>query len=280
MTARRHLLLVVCLLVGTLVGAGGARTYALLSDDDQVSAGAFTAGSIVVPNPPQVTAILGIGTISWTATTVDTGAGAQPVSGYQVYRYAAQTGGAGTLVCTTTTRTSCPPSAGLNGFYAVRAVLAGTTWTAESSRTAPSLLGDATAPTVVHTSPTDNQRSSAPNLRTAVSAACGTGVACGTATDDVGVTSVTYTLERSTGGLFANRECWNGVAWSARPVLTGCAAQAAQVLVVGGVTTWRVPGTVDSAYPNNPAVTFTLAITARDAAANQAASTITYANRT
>lgn len=274
MSPRRLLPVLAALLLGLLL-SNGAWTLALLSDEDRVDAGAFSTGSIVPPNPPEVRAVLGLGTISWTPTTVDTGAGAQPVSGYEVYRYADATGGTGTLVCTTTTQTSCPPAPGLSGFYAVRAVLSGTSWTAESTRTAPSLLGDTTRPTITHVAPVGGESGRFNDVRNPIRNACGdSAVACGTTSDDVGVTEVTYTLQRGTGAAGLTLRCWTGMSWDPAPV-TGCAARPATMTSSGGITRWGVPGSTNTAYPNT-AGGFTLTITARDAAGNARTSQIRY----
>lgn len=265
---RRVVAVLTALLSGLLLG-GGPGTLALLSDTDTVSAGQFSTGQIVPPSAPTVTttSLLGGRRITWSATTVDTGTPAPaPVTGYRVLRYTGQTGGTGTEVCATTgsAPTTCDITGQpLVGFYSVQASFA-LQWTAEGPR--GTALGDTTRPTITHVSPTNGQSTSANGLRNSVRDGCGEGpVACGTAVDDVAVTAVTWTMQRSSGALGATLECWNGSAWVARPPL-GCAVQNAVVTTTGGVTTWRVPGNRNVAYPNNPAATITLTVTASDAA--------------
>lgn len=273
MTANRVRLLL-ALAIGVLL-ASVPQTLALLTDSAQAtSTNSIGAGRIVSPSAPTVTATgLNSRTVTWTPTTVDTGAGPAPVSGYRVLRYTGATGGAGTQVCATPNGTTTCNLTGqpLIGYYSVVATFAAN-WSAEGPR--GTVLGDTTAPSVGFTAPAAGASGGANTIRNSVRDACASGVACGTATDDVGVTLVEYQLERASGTLGLTRHCWDGGSWATGQCLLTW--RAATRTTTDGLTTWIVPGDRQTAYPNNPAATITLRVRATDAAGNQTTSTITF----
>jgi hypothetical protein len=263
------------LVVGTTVAlvATGA-TGAVFTDAATVASGAVTSGVVNTPTQPTASQTAGTGaaSIGFTSTTVGT-LGA-PASSYEVYRYAAASGGTGTLVCTTTTTFSCSEARTTlttgTYYYAVRAKFA-TNWFAESTRRTYS--HDATAPTQLVTRPLAGSSNGAKNLRDGVTANCTSGVACGSAADTGGgtVSSVQYTLlRRATSGGNTTFTCWSGTAWVNSPTGVCTFANAT------GTTSWVVPGAPTTAYPNpggNVTHAFVLVVRATDSFGNQSTGT-------
>ena len=259
-------------LTGAAVGATTGSTLAAFTDAATVQAGpapasAFSSGSLATPAPPTATqqATSGLPVLSWSSTPVTTGAGTTTATGYQVYRYAAATGGAGVLVCTTTGGLTCTDAKQTStAYYAVRARFADS-WAADSTRI--TYTPDGTGPAVTFTRPTDGYANSATGLRTYVSCT-GSSPACGATSDSSGITSVRYTLRRDPAST-ATDYCWNGASYSA-------ASGACVFATTTGTTSWRLPGNEATAYPSGDPATLTLTIQATDGFGNTTTSSITF----
>ena len=272
---RRRLLAVVsALLLGLLLG-GGAGTYALFTDTGTVSAGAVSTGTLGRPQAPTVTApTLTTTRITWTGTTVDTGAGTTPATGYRVLRYAGAQGGTGTQVCPATAgdtlpsgTTTCTVTSQLGAYYSVVATFRGA-WAEEGPRA--TLLQ-----TISFTAPTNGTSTDAATLRTEVQTRCGSSaVACGTIANGVAVQSVDYLLERSQGLL--STSCWDGSTWPACPVVR--TYRSANPTSANGTTSWSVPGQALVAFPNGNGGrgTYTLTIRLTQVGGAVSSSSITF----
>ena len=279
---RRHWRPSLALAVGASVAfAATGATGAVFTDSAEVDSGNLTSGRVNPPAVPTASQAATTGTVNIGFSSTTVGTLSAPASSYEVYRYTTATGGTGTLVCTTTTTFTCTEArtALTTGthYYAVRAKFA-TNWSADST-TRRSYNHDATGPTVAVTRPLAGSSGGATNLRNSVTGGCTSGgVACGTAADTGGgtVSSVQYTLlgrstTISTGAVALY--CWSGSAWVSSS--TGVCTFANTT----GTTTWRVPGTVSTAYPNPPTGTtsaFVLTIRSTDSFGNQSTTTVNF----
>lgn len=262
--------------VGAALGASPRATLAAFSDSAAATSGELTSGAIAKPTSPVGSrSLAGAVTLSWAATPAGTGTAGT----YRVLRWSAPTGGTSVQACVTTAPTTTCSDAGApllaTAYYSLVATV-GAAWSKESDRVAVPVAGssDTVAPALAVGFPTTGTSSSSSSFSTKVAAGCPAGgVACGSTSDNVATTAVTYRLERRSGtGPGASTVCWNGSAWASATCLLG---QQSATLVGG--TAWRVPGSPETAYPNTfGAAAFTLTVRAVDAAGNATTATSTF----
>ncbi len=251
---RKPLLLVAALLAAAtaLVLGGVPGTMATFSDTATIGTGSISAGAVATPAAPSAaqTAPTDV-TIEWTPTSV--GSDSAKATSYDVLRFSAANGGAGTLVCSVTGLTCIDTSAPSGtSYYLLRAKFA-TNWTKDSARVA--YTPDTTAPTLTIMNPIDS--------------CSGSVAACGTASDTgSGVEKVEYTLRRVRtfflGGTAVT--CWNGASWVGPNPDNSC-----PFALANGTTSWQVPGAKSAVYADSPFLfSYMITLTARatDAAGN------------
>lgn len=265
--------------LGVTVG-GTTDTSATFTDAPTVTSGSLAAATVGVPATPQTSAGTPVSvTVSWSPATP---VGGTTATSYAVYRYAASTGGTGTLACTATAPVlSCTDTApaATPVHYGLQARIGGR-WTNEGARVLYSpALTDTTPPVVSFTRPVAGEVFNNENQMTnQIRNSCGSTevLACGTASDaatgNSGVAAVRYTVRRSaTTGLGTTFSCWVGATWV--PSATGTCT----FLAATGTTTWQVPGNADTAYASGAATySWTLTIRATDGAGNVREAVATY----
>lgn len=266
----------------TVAGLGVSGTSAYFTDRATISssAGGFAAATIATPATPQPRRQLTQVQISWSPATA---VGETTVTSYEVYRYAAATGGAGTLACTTTapTLTCTDSSAPLLGtfYYQVRARI-GTNWVNDSARAL--CCTDVTPPTITFVGPAGG--TSYPkrdDLRDAVKLVCQplnadkNTAACGRATDPSGVTRVQFQLQRSRPGAgpLSTPECYNNVdeSWAPCPLFPTY-RDAVITTVSATEVVWELRSSGKDVY-DKAIFNYTLSIIATDGAGNTSSAT-------
>ena len=255
---------VLALLLGILAG-GAPGTAALLTDTDVTSAGTFSIGTLLPTGTPTV-AVTGLGgrRVTWTAANVDSGVpGQATINRYQVMRYTAATGGTGTQVCDITNQALTCDLSGQPAIAYYSVIATFQSWTAESGR--GTTIADTTKPTITFTWPTNGYSAKRSDYDKNATTACGLKLlmACGTTSDDIGVTGFTYQLQRQYGTPTVT-QCWSGTAWVTGTC--GTTFLTANLVTTGTTRVWEIPG--DSKKYEDRASTHTLTVRAVDAAGN------------